>query len=75
MKHKNQVVIVTGGSRDIGKAISMKFAKEGAKVIVNYCNNEKTAEETVAEIQAFGGTAMAIKADMTKQAEVKNLIQ
>lgn len=75
MKNKDQVVIVTGGSRDIGKAISMKFAKEGAKVVVNYCHNEKTAEETVAEIQAAGGTAMAVKADMTKQAEVKTLVQ
>ena len=49
-KLKGKVAIVTGGSRDIGRAISIKLAKEGAKVIVNFLSSETGANETVAEI-------------------------
>ena len=73
MKLKNKVAVVTGGGRDIGKAISIKLAAEGAKVIINYFNSSKGAEETVAEIKATGGDAAAIKADLTKAADVQKL--
>jgi 3-oxoacyl-[acyl-carrier protein] reductase len=65
--------VVTGGGRDIGKAISIKLASEGAKVIINYFNSSKGAEETVAEIKAAGGEAAAIKADLTKAVDVQKL--
>ena len=42
-KLEGKVAVVTGGSRDIGRAISIKLAKEGAKVVVNYFNSEKGA--------------------------------
>lgn len=70
-----KVAIVTGGSRDIGKAISLKLASQGIKVVVNYFNNEATAQETIKEIEAQSGTAIAIKGDMTKKEDVQNLIQ
>ncbi|MDP4679742.1 MAG: SDR family NAD(P)-dependent oxidoreductase, partial [Cyclobacteriaceae bacterium] len=43
MELKNKVALVTGGARDIGKAISIKLATEGAKVIINYCNSDEAA--------------------------------
>jgi 3-oxoacyl-[acyl-carrier protein] reductase len=69
-KLKNKVAIVTGGSRDIGRAISIKLAREGAKVVVNYLSSETGANETVAEIESFGGTAVAVKADVSKQLDI-----
>lgn len=74
MKLKGKVAIVTGGARDIGKATSLKLAKEGAKVVVNYLSSEQTAAETVAEIKKNGGEAIAVKGDVSKEADVLNLI-
>ncbi|MBJ7880616.1 SDR family NAD(P)-dependent oxidoreductase [Gelidibacter salicanalis] len=72
-KFKGKVAVVTGGSRDIGRAISIRLAKEGAKVVVNYNSSEAGAHETVAEIKAFGGEAIAVKADVSKLDHIKNL--
>jgi len=72
-KLKGKVAVVTGGSRDIGRAISLKLAKEGAKVVVNYYNSESGARETVAEIKTAGGEAIAVKADVSKLDDIKNL--
>ncbi len=74
MKLKNKVAIVAGGSRDIGRAISVKLASEGARVAVNYLNNKGQAEETLAEIKAAGGTAMLVAGDMTRQDDVERLV-
>ena len=73
-KFKGKTAIVTGGSRDIGRAISVKLAAEGANVVVNYCNNKEAGDETVAEIEAAGGKAILVQADVTKQADVSKLI-
>ncbi len=70
-----KVAIVTGGSRDIGRAISVKLAAEGAHVVVNYCNNKGAGDETVAEITAAGGKAILVQADVTRQADVTKLIE
>jgi 3-oxoacyl-[acyl-carrier protein] reductase len=70
---KGKVAIVTGGSRDIGRAISIKLAKEGAKVVVNYLSSEKGANETVAEIKSSGGDAIAVKADVSKLKDINHL--
>ena len=73
---KDKVVLVTGGSRGIGKAICLAFASEGAKVAVNYVSNKEKAEAVVAEISSmFQTKAMAIKADMSKESEVIGMIQ
>jgi 3-oxoacyl-[acyl-carrier protein] reductase len=71
---KNKVAIVTGGSRDIGRSISLKLASQGAKVIINYCNNHSQAEETLKLIHESGGEATIVKGDMTIQADVKSLV-
>lgn len=74
MNFENKVVVVTGGSRDIGKAISLKFGAAGAKVVVNYFNNAEQGAETVAAIEKAGGTAIAVRGDMTKPADVDQLV-
>ena len=63
---KGKVAVVTGGARDIGRAISVKLAKEGAKVVVNYYSSESGARETVDEIKSLGAEAIAVKADVSK---------
>lgn len=69
-----KVAIVTGGSRDIGRSCSIKLAAVGAKVVVNYHSNEAAGAETVAAIEKAGGTAIMVKGDMTKKADVDNLV-
>ena len=71
---KNKVALVTGGARDIGRAISIQLAKQGASVAVNYFDNADDAAETVRIITANGGKAVAIQADVTKPEDVKNLV-
>ena len=73
-KFKGKTAIVTDGSRNIGRAISVKLTAEGANVVVNYCNNKDAGDETVAEIEAAGGKAILVQADVTKQADVSKLI-
>jgi len=75
MKLKDKVAIVTGGGRDIGKSVSLQLAAEGAKVAVNYRSDEAAAKATVAEIEAAGGTAILVQADVTKPAEVARLVE
>ncbi|RED96590.1 SDR family NAD(P)-dependent oxidoreductase [Marinoscillum furvescens] len=74
MKFKGKVAVVTGGARDIGKAICVKLAKEGAKVVVNYHNSEKDSEDTLAAIKAVGGEGIAVKADVSSQSDIDNLV-
>jgi len=72
-KFKGKVAVVTGGGRDIGRAISIQLAKEGAKVVVNYNSSRKGAKETVQEIESFGGKAIAVKADVSSLRSIKAL--
>lgn len=75
MKLEGKVAIVTGGARDLGRAVSVKLAAEGAKVCLNYFDNPDDAAETVKMIEADGGQAIAVQGDMTKAADVKNLFE
>jgi len=71
----NKVVLVTGGSRGIGKAICLAFAEEGSKVAVNYVSNREKAETVAAEIKAkFNTKVFVIKADMANESEVVDMI-
>jgi 3-oxoacyl-[acyl-carrier protein] reductase len=74
MKFEGKVALVTGGSRDIGRAICVKLGSEGASVVVNYNSNEGDADATVAAVEAAGGKAIKVKADVTKQADVTALV-
>ena len=66
MKFSGKVAVVTGGSRDIGRAICVKLASEGASVVVNYNSNEDDADATVAAVEAAGGKAIKVKADVVQ---------
>jgi len=70
----DRVAIVTGASRGIGRAIALRFAEEGARVVVNYVSNADDAATVVSEITAGGGEAIAVRADVSKSAEVADLI-
>jgi 3-oxoacyl-[acyl-carrier protein] reductase len=71
----NKSVLITGASRGIGRAIALYFAKNGAKVAVNYSGSEAKANEVVEEIKANGGTAFSIKADISNSEEVTDMVK
>jgi 3-oxoacyl-[acyl-carrier protein] reductase len=72
-KLDGKVAIVTGASKGIGASIAKNLAAEGAAVVVNYSSAKEDAEKVVADIKAEGGKAIAIKANVSKSAEVDNL--
>lgn len=70
---KDKTAIVTGGSKGIGKAIAVAFAKEGTNVVI--CGRgEGALRETAAEIERLGGNVLAVQADLTKQSDVEHLV-
>lgn len=74
MRLKNKVAIVTGSASGIGQAIAVRFAREGAAVVVDYVGGPGTPAETEKQIASFGGKAIAVAADVSKPDEVRNLI-
>ena len=74
MKLKGKVAIVTGGARDIGREVSLKLAKEGAKVVVNYFNSEEDARETKRLIEAANGECLLVRGDMTDDRDATNVV-
>ncbi|MBD1843898.1 3-oxoacyl-[acyl-carrier-protein] reductase [Cyanobacteria bacterium FACHB-63] len=72
---QGKVAIVTGASRGIGRATALAFANEGASVVVNYASSSGAAEEVVAQITEQGGSAIAVKADVSKADQVDALIE
>jgi 3-oxoacyl-[acyl-carrier protein] reductase len=73
MQFKNKIALVTGGGRDIGKAIALKLARQGASVIINYSQSETAALQTLDEIKSNHGEAVTFKADLTRADEVRKL--
>ena len=74
MKLKDKVALVTGGGTGMGRAISLLFAQEGAAIAVNYSRSESDANETVSEIKKLGVSAIAVKADVSVDAEVRAMV-
>lgn len=73
MSLNGKVAMVTGASRGIGRQVAIQLAKAGAKVVVNYSSSREKADEVVKTIEQFGGQAAAIRADVSKVAEVEAL--
>jgi 3-oxoacyl-[acyl-carrier protein] reductase len=74
MNLRDQVALVTGAGRGIGRAIAVRLAREGAKVVVNYSKSADAAAEVVDEITGLGGDAVAVRADVAIAAEVDALV-
>ncbi|KIN62894.1 3-oxoacyl-(acyl-carrier-protein) reductase FabG [Sulfitobacter noctilucicola] len=74
MKLDGKTAIVTGGGRDIGSAVAIKLASEGANVAINYFASSEGADATVAKIEEAGGKAIAVQGDLNNQADVDTLI-
>ncbi|WP_198175244.1 SDR family NAD(P)-dependent oxidoreductase [Spirosoma telluris] len=70
---KNKVAVVTGASKGIGASIAKHVAAEGAKVVVNYASSKEGADRVVKEITDKGGIAIAVQADVSKEADVARL--
>lgn len=73
MKFKDKVALVTGASSGIGRATAIKFAGEGARVVVNYRSNPHGAQEVVGEIEKLGGEAIPVQANVADPAQVEAL--
>uniref|UniRef100_A0ACD5U9V4 Uncharacterized protein n=1 Tax=Avena sativa TaxID=4498 RepID=A0ACD5U9V4_AVESA len=69
------VVVVTGASRGIGKAVALALGKAGCKVLVNYARSSKEAEEVSQEIEAAGGQAITFGGDVSKEADVESMMK
>lgn len=74
-KLEGKVAIVTGASKGIGAGIAKAFAGEGASVVVNYASDKTSAENIVNEIISKDGKAIAVYADVSKEADVKNMFE
>ncbi|HEV2478219.1 MAG TPA: glucose 1-dehydrogenase [Puia sp.] len=72
---KNKVAVVTGASKGIGASIAKHFAREGAKVVVNYASSKEGADKVVKAITDGGGTAISVQADVSKAADVIRLFE
>lgn len=72
---KNKVAIVTGGARDIGRAVSVKLAELGASVTVNYFDNPEDADETVKIITSKGGKAVKVQGNVLKQEDIDRIVK
>jgi 3-oxoacyl-[acyl-carrier protein] reductase len=72
-KLAGKVAVVTGASKGIGAAIAQHFADEGAAVAVNYASSKEAAERLVGQIKGKGGKAVAVQANVARQADIKRL--
>jgi len=71
---KGKVALVTGGSRGIGKAISLELARNGAAVAVNFVSNVAAAEAVLADIRAMGGECMLVQGDVSKKEAARSVV-
>ena len=72
MEFKNKTILITGGSRGIGKAIAIAFAQAGGNIVINFKSNQEAAHATLNELD--GGPHLAIQANVQKPGEVKSMI-
>lgn len=72
---QNKVCVITGGSRGIGKAIALAYAKQGASVLLTYKSNTKAAQETIDELNMYSENNSMIQADASCEIDVKRMVQ
>jgi glucose 1-dehydrogenase len=69
-----KVAIITGSNSGIGLSIALRFASEGASVVINYLHDSASADEAKAQAEAAGGKAIAVQADVSKLTDIQNLV-
>lgn len=74
MELTKKTVIITGGSRGMGQRLAIRLGREGANVVVNFRRDVEAAEQTVAQIEQAGGTALAVQADISETEAVESLV-
>jgi NAD(P)-dependent dehydrogenase (short-subunit alcohol dehydrogenase family) len=74
-KLTDKVVIVTGGSRGIGRATALAAAARGFRVVVGYASNQAAANEVVARIESSNGKAVAVKCDVAREDDILRLFE
>ena len=74
MKLQGKTAVVTGASRGVGRAVAIAYAREGARIVVNFSSNQDAAMATVKEIEALGSEAILYKADVSDKEEANGLI-
>jgi glucose 1-dehydrogenase len=74
MRLKDKVAIVTGAATGIGQGIALRFAQEGAAVVIDYVGKPDTPNETIGKIKSIGGRVEAVAADVSDPAQVQQLI-
>lgn len=75
MRLAGRVALITGGSRSIGRAIALGFAREGADLAINFERNAAAAEEVAAEVTRLGRRAMVVQADVASRPQVEQMVQ
>lgn len=75
MKLKGKKVLVTGGSRGIGKSICMALAKEGAKIAFTYLNQDNQAKDTISSISDYGSDALSFKCDVRDRQKLRGILE
>ena len=75
MDLQGKVVVITGGVRDIGREVSLKLARSGAKLAINYFNSQEDGEETLRMVKEIGAEAILVKGDMTKEEDAVRFVQ
>jgi 3-oxoacyl-[acyl-carrier protein] reductase len=75
MRLQDKTALVTGSSRGVGRSVAVAYAREGAKIMINYTSNEKAAHDVVEEIEKLGGHAQAFKADVARKVDAEAIVQ
>ncbi|MBF6341166.1 SDR family oxidoreductase [Nocardia abscessus] len=73
MAHTDRVAVITGSGRSIGRAIALRLAADGVKVVINYRTNAAAAEDVAATVEAAGGQALVVPADVTDPGQLESL--
>ncbi len=73
MELKDKVVLITGSSSGIGQTTAIRFAKEGAKIVINYRENKAGGEKTVKEIEKLGAESLLVQADVSNPEDVERM--
>ena len=75
MKLLNQVALVTGAGRGIGRAIALRYGKEGASIAVNYEKNRDAAEEVAEALRQLGRSVLVVQADVSRSEHVREMME